>query len=278
MAGLNRLLTGETAKDFPNPDGRLPDRFSVEIDAGYRHLADGRAPVVTFPNQSLVEILVRYGDPFLGENRQPFDYFEFLLEFGPPSTDSLATRWQEKGQLHSWQLAASPSGEHRLAAFLNFDYFNNQTQVFSAQSLSLNLLSRFPIAHGTELRSEVAAIGYPIAALQTNYPADGFAISTIGRPYDYGQGGGVRVLAHLYRESLDLLLLSYQAVWLGTSNGISVHSAIQSLHAEGRLPLSSTLAGGAGYTWNKRITSYTRRPTVAVEGPEWRMFGSVLMK
>ncbi len=277
VAGLNRLLRGETARDFPNPDGRLPDWFSVEVDAGYRHLADGGTAPVRFPNQSLVEILVRHGDPFLGENRRPFDYFELLLEFGPPSTNAIATRWQERGQLHSWRLSASRKGEHRLAAFLNFDYVNNQTQ-FSAQSLSVNLLSRLPLVRGAELRTEVAAISYPLAALLTDYPADGFAIPTRGRPYDYGQGGGARALASLYRDGLDLLLFSYEAVWLGTSNGISVHSAIQSFHAEGRLPLSSTLGMGAGYTWSKRITSYSHRSTVEVEGLQWRVFGFVLLK
>ncbi|HEV2064777.1 MAG TPA: DUF3943 domain-containing protein [Thermoanaerobaculia bacterium] len=278
MAGLNRLLHGETTKDFPNPDDRLPGSFSVEIDAGFQHLADGGAAPVPFPNQSLVEILVRHGDPFLGENRQPFDYFEFLVEFGQPSGDAIATRWQERGQLHSWQLSASRRSEHRLGVFLNYDYINNQTQVFSAQSLSVNILSRFPLVRGAELRAELAAIGYPLAAVQTDYPADGVAVTTIGRPYDYGQGGGARVLAHLYRGSLELLLFSYEVLWLDTSNGISLHSAIQSFHAEGRLPLSSKLAVGAGYTWNKRITSYSQRSTVEVEGPQWRVFGSVLLK
>jgi Domain of unknown function (DUF3943) len=274
VAGFNRLVHGETFKDAPNRDGRLPDRFSVEIDSGYQHVADGGAVAVPFPNQSLIGLLVRYGDPFLGENSQPFDYFEALLEFGPPAAD---VRWQERGQLHSWNLGASLRSEYRLGVFLNFDYRNSQTQVFSAQSLSMDVLSRLPLAHGAELRTELAANGYPLAAVQTDYPADGVAITTIGRPYDYCQGGGIRVLARLYRDSLDLLLLSYQALWLGTSNGISVHSTIESFHAEGRVPFSSQLAVGAGYTWSKRITSYSQRPTAEVQGPQWRVFGSVML-
>ncbi len=275
VGGFNRLVRGEWKKDFPNPDDRLPVSFSVEVDAGFQHNADGTAPVVRFPNQSLVGLLIRYGDPFFGENRRPFDYFESLTEFGPPSEGTI-TRWQQRGQLFSWELSASRRAEHRLGLFLNYDYTNNQAQIFSAQTLSANVLSRFPLVRGTELRTELSAIGFPLAALQTDYTADDLA--KVGRPYDYGPGGGARVLGRVTREGLDVFLLSYQALWISTTNGVSQHSAIQSLRAEGRLPLSLGLALGAGIAWNRRITSYDQRPTVRVEGPQWRVFGTILLQ
>ena len=274
--GLNRLLRGEMTKDFPNPDDRLPARFFVEVAAGYQHSAGGSAAVLRYPNQSLIGILVRYGDPFVGENRQPFDVFEALVELGPPSGRVIATRWLERGQLVSWKLSRSSATEHRVGLYLNYDYLNNQAQVFSAQNLSANVLSRFPAAGGLELRTEFAAVFFPLAALQIDYTAEDLA--AVGRPYDYGLGGGARLLGRLRREDLDLLLLSYQVLWMSTTNGVSVRSAIQSFRVEGRLPLAPAFALGAGYTWNKRITSYFQRPTVRVDGPQWRVFGALLLR
>jgi hypothetical protein len=275
--GLNRLLRGEMTKDFPNPDDRLPARFFVEVAAGYQHSADGSAAVVRYPNQSLIGILVRYGDPFVGENRQPFDYFEALVELAPPSgKNNIATRWLERGQLFLWELPRSKSSEHRIGLYLNYDYLNNQAQVFSAQNVSANFLSRFPLRRGMDVRTEVDAVFFPLSAMQTDYTAEDIAL--VGRPYDYGLGGGVRVAARLRREELDLLVVNYQVLWMSTTNGVSVRSSIQSFNAQGQWPLARAFALGAGFTWNKRISSYFQRPTVRVAGPQWRVFGALLLR
>ncbi|MGH9399993.1 MAG: DUF3943 domain-containing protein [Thermoanaerobaculia bacterium] len=274
IAGFNRFFRGETKKDFPNPDHRMPAGFSAELYAGYQHLGDGPPSVVLHPNQGLFGVLIRYGDAFSGENRKPFDYFEALLEVTPRS-NSTASRWQERGLLASWGLSSSAAAEHRLGLFMGYEYTNNQSQIFSTQTLSANLLSRFPLSRGLELRMEILAAGFPVAALQADDTPE--ELAAIGRPYDYGQGGGVRSLARLHRGGLDLFSIGYEALWIHTSSGASLSSRLKALRLEGRLPVHGALAAGAAWTWNDRVTVYENR-TVEVQGAEWRVFASLLLR
>jgi len=143
-------------------------------------------------------------------------------------------------------------------------------------TLTANLLSRFPVEGDTEVRTEFAAVGVPLAALQTDF-AD-IDIARVDRPYDYTLGGGVQAIARLYRRRLDLVSISYQAVWLHSVSGIANNSVAQSLHLEGRLPLDGPWTAGAAGTYNRRITSYSDQPTVRAEGLQWRVFGVLLLQ
>ena len=280
VGGFNRLVRGEMAKDFPNPDDRMPTAFSAEVYAGYQRLNDGPPSVVLFPNQGLIGVLIRYGDVFSGENSKPFDSFEALLEIYP-STNDVGSRWLERGLLVSWGISSSAAAEHRLGLFMGFEYTNNQSEIFSTQTFSANLLSRFPLSRGLELRTEIAGVGFPVTALQANDML--YAFTSAGRPYDYGVGGGVRSLARLHRAGLDLLRIGYEALWTHTTSGASLpveaslSSRLQSFRVEGRLPVYRALAVGGSWTWNDRVTAYPDR-TAAVHGAEWRVFTSLLLR
>lgn len=275
IGGINRAIRGEMKKDFPNPEDRLPESFSVELFAGYQNLGDDTPKAVLYPHQALFGLLMRYGDPFSGPNRKPFDFFEMELELVHPSNAPIS-RLSQRGQLASWPVSSLPKAEHRVAVFLGYEYNNDQSQIYSSMSLTANLLSRFPTVGEAEVRTELAAVGLPMAALQVDFPDDG--IARVNRPYDYTGGGGVRVAARLYRRRMDLLSISYQAVWLQAVSGIATHSAAQSLHVEGRLPIDSALTAGAAWTYNRRITSYAERPTVRAQGLQWRVFGVLLLQ
>jgi hypothetical protein len=275
ISGVNRLFRGEMKKDFPNPEDRLPESFSVELYAGYQHLGDGTPGEVPYPHQALFGLLMRYGDPFSGPNRKPFDFFEMDLELVRRSNAPIS-RLNQRGQLASWAVSASPSAEHRLAVFLGYEYNNDQSQIYSSMAFTANLLSRFPMAGEAEVRTELAVVALPLAALQVDF-AD-IDIAHVDRPYDYTLGGGVRVAASLYRRRIDLLSISYQAVWLHSVSGIANHSAAQSLRLEGRLPLDGAVTAGAAGSYNRRITSYTEQPTVRAEGLQWRVFGVLLLQ
>jgi Domain of unknown function (DUF3943) len=275
IGGLNRAFRGQMTKDFPNPEDRLPGSFSVELYAGYQHLGDGTAKAVPYPRQALFGLLIRYGDPFSGPNRKPFDFFETELELAHRSNAPIS-RLNQRGQLASWAVSSSPSAEHRVAAFLGYEYNNDQSQIYSSMAFTANLLSRFPMAGEAEVRTELAAVGLPLAALQVDF--EDVDIAQVDRPYDYTLGGGVQVAARLYRRRMDLLSISYQAVWLHSVSGIAKHSAAQSLRLEGRLPLDGALTAGAAWNFNRRITSYAEQPTARVEGSQWRVFGVLLLQ
>jgi hypothetical protein len=278
---FNRHVRGELTKDFPNPDDRMPAAFSAEVYAGYQRLNDGPPSVVVSPNQGLLGIFIRYGDPFSGRNSKPFDSFEALIEVYP-SSSTVGSRWWERGLLASWGISSSAAAEHRLGLLMGYEYTNNQSEIFSAQTFSVDLLSRFPLSRGLELRTEVMGVGFPVVAVQANDAP--YEFTSAGRPYDFGVGGGVRSLARLDRAGLDLLSIGYEALWTHTTSGASnppaeasLSSRLQSFRVEGRLPVSDALAVGGGWTWNDRVTAYPER-TAAVAGPEWRVFASVLLR
>ncbi len=277
---FNRHVRGELTKDFPNPDDRMPAAFSAEVYAGYQRLNDGPPSVVVSPNQGLLGVFIRYGDPFSGANVKPFDSFEALLEIYP-SSKITGSRWMERGLLASWGISSSAAAEHRLGLFMGYEYTNNQSQIVSAQTFSVDLLSRFPMSRGLELRTEIIGVGFPVIALQANDMP--YEFSSAGRPYDYGVGGGVRSLARLDRAGLDLLWIGYEALWTHTTSGAplpveaSLSSRLQSLRVEGRLPVYGALAVGGGWTWNDRVTAYPDR-TAAVHGAQWRVFASLLLR
>jgi hypothetical protein len=280
MGGFNRLVKGEMTKDFPNPDDRMPAGFSAELYVGYQRLNDAPRSVVLSPNQALLGVLVRYGDPFSGENRKPFDYFEALLE-AYPSPGAMGIRWLERGLLASWGISSSSAAEHRFGLLMGYEYTDNQSQIFSTQDFSADLLSRFPLPRGLELRTEIMGVGFPVAALQANDTR--YEYTPEGRPYDYGIGGGVRSLARLDRSGLDLLWIGYEALWIHTTSGASAPAAeaslssrLQSLRLEGRLPVYQAVSVGAGWTWNDRVTVYPDR-TARVQGAQWRAFLSLLL-
>ncbi len=170
ISGFNRLLRGEMKKDFPNPEDRLPQGgFSVELDGGYQHLGIGTPATVLYPNQGLFSLFARYGDPFFGANRKPFDYFEATLEITQHS-GALVSRLDQRGQLVSWGASGPlPSAEHRLGIFLGYDYNNNQSQIFSSQTFSASYESRFPTGGEAEVRTELGPIAVPVAAIQVDY-------------------------------------------------------------------------------------------------------------
>lgn len=280
MGEFNRLVRGETGKDFPNPEDRMPAGFSADLYAGYQRLNDGPPSVVLYPNQGLLGVMIHYGDPFSGENRKPFDYLEMLLEVYP-SSGPVGINWQERGLLASWGISSSAAAEHRLGLFMGYEYTDNQSQIFSTQAFSADLLSRFPLSRGLELRTEIIGVGFPVTALQANDTR--YEYSPAGRPYDYGVGGGVRSLARLEREGLNYLWIGYEALWVHTTSGasapgseVSLSSRLQSLRLEGRLPVYGSMSLGAGWTWNDRVTVYPDR-TAEVQGAQWRAFVSWLL-
>jgi len=274
VRGANRFFRGDMSRDASNPDDRLPSEFLLEVDAKYQHLESSNSRVVRYANQGLVSILLRYGDSFRGPNQKPFDVFELVLELGPKG--AVGHRWLERGQLVSWEVSRGGSSEHRLGVFLNLQYVDNQTEIFSAQTISANLLSRLPLQGGLDVRTEVIGVFYPIVAVGSDYPDANNA--AVGRTYDYGLGAGASGLARLEREGLDLLLVGYDFVWSSTKSGLSVHSTIQSFRVQARYPLSARFALGADYGYSRRVSSYVGLPTATVTSPRWSAFAALTLR
>jgi hypothetical protein len=263
MGGLNRLVHGEMSGSYPNPDERFPSRFSVVADLGYRHVtADAEDP-----DQAILSLSAVYGDPFAGEFRKPFD--SFWLEADIASAG--VTRIEGRGILKGWELG-DPTARLRnvFGVFQEYEYFNNESQVFAAQIFSTGLLSRYALGDNLNLRTDLTAIVFPLAAIQTT----DYLSPETGRTYDFAPGGGFRVAARLYRKEWEIIRLGYGVAYARTANGASSSNKLQFFRAMARLPLGRSVGLGAGYSWYSRRTTYDGFYEAPATQSEWRLVAS----
>ncbi|MHB8799599.1 MAG: DUF3943 domain-containing protein [Thermoanaerobaculia bacterium] len=264
VGAFTRLLHGELAGPFPNPDERFPSRFSVVGDLGYRHVSAG----AEVPDQGIVSLSAVYGDPFAGEFRKPFD--SFWLEADVATTG--VKRVQGRGVLKGWELG-DPAGRlrHIFGVFQEYEYFDNESQVFAAQIFSVGLLSRYDLRKDLYVRTDVTAIAFPLAAIRT---VDTLNPET-GRTYDFAPGGGFRGDARLYRKEWEIVRVGYGVAFAHTANGTSRSNTLQFFRASARLPLSRSVGAGAGYSWYSRRTTYPGFQEPPASQSEWRLFASL---
>ncbi len=274
MQLVTRLLAGDArAVREDRGDHLQPSRFVAEIDAGWRHTI---LTARTDANQTVFSASMRYGDPFDRAVSRPFDSFDLGADVSLPSF-SRFTRVEVRGLLGGWDLdPGSTRGRNVVGLFLDFDYTNNDPDIFSSQSFRFGLLSMRPLGKSVELRAEALGGIAPLAALLNDHPDESHGL--VGRPYDYGPGAAVFTALRLRRDELDLIALTYSVFWMRTSSGITRSSAIQSFRAEGRIPLSRTIALGGSWGCGRRVTSYDEFATVNVAASEGRVFAALTLR
>ncbi|MCM3877430.1 MAG: DUF3943 domain-containing protein [Thermoanaerobaculia bacterium] len=271
---ITRITTGDLWAVRPERGDYLgPSRFVAEIDAGWRHfVSSSRAN----PDQALLTLNLRYGDPFLRAVSRPFDSFETSLDLSAPSSAWL-TRVEIRGLLGGWDLdPGSAKGRHVLGLFMDFDYTNNDTRLFSSQSFRFGLLSMRPLGKDVELRAEALGVVAPLVALQNDHADESHVL--VGRAYDYGPGVAVFTAIRIRRSELDLAALTYSLFWTHTSNGIARNSSIQSFRAEARIPVAGPCSVGGSWSWGKRISTYEEFDTFRTGATQWRAFVSCMFR
>jgi hypothetical protein len=265
VGALTRLVDGDMARDSPNPEERFPDGFDVSVDAGYRRVQAETGE----RSQALLSFSARYGDPFAGDIRKPFDSFWAGLDLTFPNGPAIS-RLEERGVLKGWELTErTDSARHILGVSQEYEYINNASQVFGAQMFGAAMLSRYAIRDSVFAVTDLGIVATPLAGIQTT----NFASPQTGRNYDYGVGGGVRAAARLFAGGQEVLSVGYGAVWEHTVNGVSNNNALQFFRANGRFPIVGPLGVGGGWWWYSRLTSYTGSFVEARKTQsEWRAF------
>jgi hypothetical protein len=260
---FTRLVHGEMSSDSANPDDRFPSLFSLSGDIGYRHVAG-----VPNPNQFFVSFSGFYGDPFAGEIKRPFDSFWAGVDINGPGGVAVS-RFEERGILKGWELT-DPSDRlrHVFGFTQEYEYFNNESQVFGAQAFGAQILSRYTIKEGLLAVTDVGAVAFPLAGIRTT----NFANPTTGRNYDYAPGGGARIAARIFAAEREIVGVGYGVAWAHTVNGVSEKSTLQYFRATARLPIAGPVGVGGGYSWYRRKTTYSGFVEAAKTQSEWRVF------
>jgi len=260
---LSRLVHGDMTRDYPNPEERFPNSFSIAADIGYRHIEPG----ASHPNQGTLSFSALYGDPFGGDIQKPFDSFWVGFDVNTPGGTSIS-RIEERGILKGWELTdASDSARHIFGFAQEYEYLNNESQVVGAQMFSAGLLSRYKIGK-LAAATDFSVLAIPLAGIRTT----DFENPTTGRNYDYAPGGGVRAAVRLFGGARELLAVGYGIAWAHTVNGISHNNTLQFFRATARIPIAGPLGIGGGYWWYSRLTTYPGFVEPRKTQSEWRAF------
>lgn len=263
VGALSRLARGDMTRDYPNPDERFPAAFSVSTDLGYRHVGGGAVR----PNQWTFSLSALYGDPFAGDLHKPFDTFWVGADVNVPGGAAFS-RIEERGLLRGWELSDPDAASRHIFGFAQeYEYLNNEAQVFGAQIFSAGILSKYRLGK-IAAATDFAVLAIPMAGIKTT----NFENPETGRNYDYAAGGGLRAEVHLYGGARELLAVSYGIARTPTINGLSRDNTLQFFRATVRAPIAGVFGVGGSYSWFSRKTTYSNFFESQKTQNEWRAF------
>lgn len=251
VRGFNRLLSGETAKVFPNPADRLPGSSFIDLTFGARTFdEDGFKIVDERERQAIVSVSYNYGNPFDGDIKKPFAHFQTGVSIA--SADQTLTSFYSRGILHGWDVSKSKNSHHVLGIFHAFDYWANPAFDMGATALSSSLLSSFRLSEDWSISSSISVGGTIMAATPTE-----FFIDPEGRDYDFGPGISTNLHAGLNYNDWQIVRLALTAGWIWSFSGsVDAKHNIQVPVLQLKVPLSDVFAIGLRVAAFRRTSSY----------------------
>ena len=212
VRGFSRLVTGETSKNFPNPEESNPKGFGFKFDAGLRRLdKNGNVNATEDVNEGVFSAEILYGNLFQGNIKKPFSWFGISVAIS--TRDPMLTNLQSFGNLYGWHLQKGKNTRHTVCATLNYNYFNNPGFTYGGTSVNSHLVSLFNLGAEfhflTNLDVELIAMG----AVPTDYYVD-----VEGRNYDFGPGIGINLGASLIKGNWNFARIYYSSKWIWTQS------------------------------------------------------------
>ena len=267
LRGFNRIISGEATRVGPNPAGYRPTYLAARFDAGLRtlgedHVYDNDTTRVYFDIQG------SYGDMFRGSTKKPFDVFDFGFQLNLDDKSVLAGV-QTRGLLYADRLHKSPSTEHMLGLFLNFDYHNTNAYEIGGQSAGAGIVSRFHKTMLGEIETQAHLNTVFLGGVSSDYA------SYTGREYDYGPGLSTSLSAALRRHDRQWLILRHSQTWIHTLNGTEGEHHVSVTNARFDLPINSMVGLGAQYVLYLAENDYKDLPDTSKRLPELRFFVSL---
>ena len=267
VRGFNRILSGEATRVGPNPAGHRPDYLGVQFDAGIRTLGVDHV-YDTDTTRTYLSIHGKYGDMFRGNPKKPFDAFDFGADilFGDAKVLGAV---QTRGLLYADPLYKSPTTEHMLGVFLNFDYHYTNAYTIGGQSAGAGIVSRFHKTFLGEVETQVHLNTVFLGGVSSDYA------SYTGRSYDYGPGLNTSLSAALRRHNREWLLVRHSQTWIHTLNGTDGEHHISVTNARFDMPINTLVGFGAQYILYLAENDYKDLPDTSKRSPELRLFFSL---
>lgn len=266
VRGVNRLLSGETYRIFPNHEESNPKSFTAAFSSGIRRwITDYNTPEQKDLDEGFLSVTLYYGNLFTGNIKKPFSSFNVsaVLSTGSPSFTNL----QSFGNLYGWNLVKKEGTRHLLLVSLNYNYFNNPDFNYGGTSITPHLVSVVSIGKKTNLFTNIGVDLIAMGATPTDYYED-----VEGRNYDFGPGIGLNIGASVNKGIWNIVRFFYSSKWIWTQSEPSdskhqLHFAW--LDYEVPLHQNYALSLGFGVYWRNSIYKY--EPDVSKTTPAIRI-------
>ncbi len=262
LRGFNRIITGDWSKVQANPADRYPKSYGVGYRVGFRtvgrdHLWD------TDTTRIFMDLAARYGDPFLGEYKKPFDSFDYRaqLNFGDKKTFGLM---KAQGILYGSEIKKTEHAHHLIAIYQYYDYNNNNAFEFGGQSVGASLLSRMGTEGDFQVETKLDMNVMLLGATKSDY------VNFSGRTYDFGPGLGFQFAGTFLVKGRPFLHLAHDEHWIHSMNGTAAEHYITGTQIRVDVPLVENLAVSADYVLYTADRNYRDYPDVYSRIPELR--------
>lgn len=268
VGAFNRLVRGEWGATGPNPERRDPAAMLVRLRAGARiatdsGFVDGWGVGGTARPTFQLDLL--YGDPLSDRGSRPFDVFGLRAELDPGAGGLTDVR--VGGRLYGDALGSSENGNaHVFAVNQRFDYLDNPAHQFGAQSVETGVVSRWRLGKRNSLGTQVMADVILLAALDAPYSGTG------RREYDFGPGGGFRLLAAYERDGISYLRLEGRMEYIHTVSGADADHHVRFGALDASVPLWNGLGVGGQIAYYHRVSRYPERPREERAFPQFRLY------
>jgi len=256
VRGFTRLITGETARTFPNPPEYSPSIFRPLLSAGVRRLdADGDDLVKDAVTQAVVGLDMNYGSIFKGDYKTPFSAFHANITIAFPNREQDSTglfnRASFEGVLYGWKLSKDAGATHILTIRGVYDYVANPAFEFGQTAVSPELNSLYQLSDSWQLQ-----VGLGVRFILMGGTPSDYYVDVEGRNYDLGPGTGSRVALTFLSDGWDIISILYNGGWIWTQSEPSRSKHNFHLGLVGvKYPISTRLALGLdlGVYWRESL-------------------------
>jgi hypothetical protein len=222
VRGVNRAFSPDRLR-APNPEDPFewrPRRLGAIVSLGARRVGnEGELSGEGAKTAPFLDLFVAYGSVFDNERRRPYDSFWTQAQLNFTDDVDPAGLMTIRGDLLSKPLGEPGPGRGALALVQYFDYVNQRTWEFGAQSLALGYSRRFSFSPSTRLELHADLLGTILGSINSKFElADPAAGTKELRRWEYGPGFGARAEALLLVGKHPVVQASYRYQWIHATN------------------------------------------------------------
>ena len=222
VRGFNRALFRDQYRS-PNPEEPLdwrPRRLGALVSLGARRVGnEGELSGEGAKTAPFVDLWVAYGSVFDNERRRPYDSFWMQTQINFTDDVDPAGLMTIRGDLFSKPFGPPGRRNGAIALVQHFDYVNQRTYEFGAQSFALGLSHRFVLSPSTRLELHGDLLGTVLGSINSRLEfVEPPANEKDYRRWEYGPGLGARAEALLLVGEHPVVQATYRYQWLHTAN------------------------------------------------------------